>query len=380
MQKKWKLIFGAVIAVAIIGFIFTQLTQGLHVVVQKVEEQDFTRSFTEEGVVVAEGEHAIRSLYTARIERLLVQEGDRVEEGDLLVVLEDKDLSYGLAELEAGLSGLNVELEQARENQATAERNYNRVLDLYEAGVAVEVELEEAESQLSQATAAVAGIEARQKAIVSQLERLRNQMANYRIYAPIAGIVTRLEAEEKGLASPQVPLLTLLNREEQQVEARILTRDVYQVSPGMPVNLIFKLADRDLEFPGKVTGIASYAEETLSSLGLEEERVKVTVIPEIPNGVKIDPGYKLDVEFITEVISNALVVPGTVLFTYDGEDALFVVEEDRAQVRQVTTGAETRREVVITSGLEEEDLVILDPQLSGLGAGVRVSYQINGAS
>ena len=81
MKKKWKLIFGAVIALGVIGFIFTQVTRGVHVVVREVQEREFTRSFTEEGVVVAGEEREIYSLHSAPIARLLVEEGDRVEEG-----------------------------------------------------------------------------------------------------------------------------------------------------------------------------------------------------------------------------------------------------------------------------------------------------------
>jgi HlyD family secretion protein len=377
MKKKWKLILGAIILLGSIGFVFTHMTQGLNVVVLKVKAKEFTRSFTEEGVVASVGECRIQSLYPAKIDRLLVKEGDTVEAGQLLVVLDDAELKYSLAELEATYNGLNVELEQARENQAQAERNYQRVVRLYEAEVAAEVELEEAQSRLNQAKTAVAGIEAKQQALLSQMERLRHQRAAYRIYAPTSGIVSDLAAEENGLTGPQVPLLTLLNREGKQVETRILTRDVNTISPGMQVNLTFKLTEQDLKFPGEVTAIAPYAESSLSSLGLEEERVKVTIAPEFPAGVKIDPGYKLDVEFIAEVIPDALVVPKTALFTYAGKDALFVVEGEQVQIRQVETGAETRREIVITSGLQAGDLVILDPQLAGLAEGAKVSYQIS---
>jgi HlyD family secretion protein len=376
MKKKWKLIFGAVIALGVIGFIFTQVTRGVHVVVREVQEREFTRSFTEEGVVVAGEEREIYSLHSAPIARLLVEEGDRVQEGDLLVLLDDRELHYTRAELEAGRSALEIELARARDNQARAERNYNRVLSLYEAEVVPEIEVEEAEGQLNQATAALEALEAQQEATGAKLERLQTQIAQYRIYAPIPGVVIRLAAGEKDLATPQKPLLTIQNSGERRVETRILTRDVSQVSPGMPVNLTFKQAAGDLKFPGTVAEIAPYAEETLSSLGLEEERVKVTIAPEIPAGVKIDPGYKLDVEFITEVIPAALAVPKTALFTYEGQDALFVVEEDRAQVRPVTAGAETRREVVITEGLQEGDLVILDPRTEGLAEGKKVSVSV----
>jgi multidrug efflux pump subunit AcrA (membrane-fusion protein) len=175
MKKKWKLILGAIILLGSIGFVFTHMTQGLNVVVLKVKAKEFTRSFTEEGVVASIGECRIQSLYPAKIDRLLVKEGDTVEAGQLLVVLDDAELKYSLAELEATYNGLNVELEQARENQAQAERNYQRVVRLYEAEVAAEVELEEAQSRLNQAKTAVAGIEAKQQALLSQMERLRHQ-------------------------------------------------------------------------------------------------------------------------------------------------------------------------------------------------------------
>jgi len=289
--------------------------------------------------------------------------------------LDARELDFGLEELAARLDGLAVELAQARENLAAAERHYERISRLYKSEVVAAVELEEAERMVKGAQAAVAGLEAQERALLSQQERLQGQRKDYRIYAPIAGVVTRLTAREGSLASPQTPLLALLNEEGKQVETRVLTRDVHQITEGMPVQLTFKLRDQDIEFPGQVVDIAPYAEEAYSPLGLAEERVKVTIAPQFPAEVEIKPGYKVDVEFITQVIPGALVVPKTVLFSDGGEDALFVVEEGRAQVRRVTTGPETRREIVITSGLEEGDLVILDPWQSGLAEGVRVSCQ-----
>jgi len=375
MKKKWRIIFGLIVVVAAAAFIFTQLRQALPVAVQRVEAREFVQSFTEEGVVVAGEEHTIYSLVSAPIERLLVEEGERVQAGQLLAVLDARELDFGLEELAARLDGLAVELAQARENLAAAERHYERISHLYKSEVVAAVELEEAERMVKGAQAAVAGLEAQERALLSQQERLQGQRKDYRIYAPIAGVVTRLTAREGSLASPQTPLLALLNEEGKQVETRVLTRDVHQITEGMPVQLTFKLRDQDIEFPGQVVDIAPYAEEAYSPLGLAEERVKVTIAPQFPAEVEIKPGYKVDVEFITQVIPGALVVPKTVLFSDGGEDALFVVEEGRAQVRRVTTGPETRREIVITSGLEEGDLVILDPWQSGLAEGVRVSCQ-----
>ncbi|RQD72889.1 MAG: efflux RND transporter periplasmic adaptor subunit, partial [Candidatus Syntrophonatronum acetioxidans] len=216
-------------------------------------------------------------------------------------------------------------------------------------------------------------IEASKQALLAQLDLIDYQKGNYTISAPLSGIITHLEAEEGEMVSPQMPLMKIFQEDRLQVESRVLTRDIHEVDVGMPVKLTLELREEDVEFPGEVVKISPHAREDISPLGLEEERVKVTIDPQIPDDIKIAPGYKVDVEYITEEVSDKLIVPKSALFTYEGEDALFVVERGRAQVRQVTKGPETRLEVVITAGLEEGDQIILDPQREGIDEGVAVT-------
>ena len=97
--------------------------------------------------------------------------------------------------------------------------------------------------------------------------------------------------------------------------------------------------------------------------------------PEIPPDITIGPGREVETTFITQELHDRMVVPKRSIFTYEGEDAVFVVEDDRARVRRVTTGIESRREKVIEEGLREGDLVILDPRLDGLREGARVEVR-----
>lgn len=184
MKKKWKIIFGIIGILAAAAFIFTQLRQDLPVAVQRMEAREFVQSFTEEGVVVAAEEHPVYSLHPARIEKLLVEEGDRVQAGQLLAVLADRELHYGLEELEARLAGLAVELDQAQENLAAAERNYERMASLYGDELVAAVELEEAERMVQEAQARIALLEAQEQALLSQREGLQEQRKDYRILCP----------------------------------------------------------------------------------------------------------------------------------------------------------------------------------------------------
>jgi len=351
MKRKWTIILWALAVLIVAGIAAAQALQGKEVDVHRVSRGEVAVSFTEDGKLVSEDERGIYSSYSAPIKEVVVEEGHHVSKGDLLVVLDDKDLHYRLQEVQARLRGVNVQIEREAIKRTREAQANKRVL------------------------------QSERDALSSQAQQLREQIEDSRIHAPISGIVKRLNAEESGMASPEVSLMHLYKKENQEirylVETRVLTRDVLEVYQGMQVKLTFERREQDLEFAGEVKEIYPYAEEAISPLGLEEERVTVNVLPDFPGDLQLGLDYKVDVEFITNRQEDVLWVPLTALFTYRGEDALMVVEDNRAIVREVSTGLETRRRVVIEEGLEEGDLVILDPKVEDLNEGDRVNYTLD---
>lgn len=378
MKRNWKIILVAVLAVVVAGILAFQYLEGIRVEVYRVGRYDLVESFTEEGVLVSEDERTVYSLYQAGIEEVLVEEGDEVEDGDLLVVLDAEELELKLSELRSQLRAVNSEIAMTRDSLETAEDNYERIEVLYQRDWATKIELEEAEKHKKEMRSAVESLESQRSAISAQVQTVEHRKDNYRIKAPIAGVVVDLNAEEKGVAGPQLPLMRLLKKNEVEqtilVETRVLTRDVEEIHEGQQVEMVFERRDEDLKFSGEVEKIASYAEKDISPLGLEEERVTMTIDPDLNDEINLGPGYKVDVEFVISVVEDALLAPGRALFTYEGEDALMVVRDNRARVRKVAVGAETRQEAEITEGINEGDLVILDPGVEGLEDGRRVFY------
>ncbi len=401
MKRKWTVIFGVLILLVVAGFAVFQMTQQPEVEVKKAELSNIKETFTEAGVVVPLEERTVYTLHTARVKELLVREGSRVTAGELMVILDDRELSYTLTELEARLGSLDAEglqlerapgaaelesyryrIVEAKASLATAQQYYDRMEQLYTEGAVSKVELEEAEElvrktayNLAQQEKALLvlyeahepprgsreALAAQRKAILARIDLINYQLANFRITAPISGLVAHVNIEEGGITGPQAPMLSLFQPDDYRVEAWVLTSDIHDIAEGVTVNLLLELRDGDITFPGIVTAISPYAERSLSSLGLEEERVKVTITPEIPGDIKIAPGYLLDVEFTTAERTNIIAVPKTALFTYKGEDALLVIEDGRQTIRPVKTGMETRQEVVITEGLAEGEQFVLDP-------------------
>ena len=111
----------------------------------------------------------------------------------------------------------------------------------------------------------------------------------------------------------------------------------------------------------------------ISALGLEEQRVKVTVKPEFPKNFRMFPGIILDVEFTIDKREDVLAVPKTALFPYEKGEALWKVESEKAKIQPVETGFENDSHVVITKGLAPGDLIILNPQLYGLKEGKKIA-------
>ena len=200
--------------------------------------------------------------------------------------------------------------------------------------------------------------------------------AELELKAPLDGKVVKLNAVVGGAAGPEIPLFKVFEPGKYEVEAMVPVRDVHDIEKGMPVELTKERRGEDRVFPGEVTAIAPRAEKGVSPLGLDEKLVRVTVEPDLPGDINLAPGYGLEVKFITEEQSNELVIPRAAIYTYNDEDYVFVVEDNRAREQKVTTGLESSRKVVITEGLSEGDKVILDPDQDGLNDGTRVDPRV----
>ncbi|RQD75766.1 MAG: biotin/lipoyl-binding protein, partial [Candidatus Syntrophonatronum acetioxidans] len=169
MKTKWKIVLGVIIILVAGVFLARELMKGVEVALEEVTPRDMAISFTEEGEVVPLKERAVHPLYSAPIKSLLVEEGEKIREGDLLALLDHEELEYRERELLAQLQALEGEkmkleetpgpaeiesyalgVQEAEESLKIAERNYERLEDLYLENYLLRVE--EAEESLEAAT------------------------------------------------------------------------------------------------------------------------------------------------------------------------------------------------------------------------------------
>lgn len=413
MKKKWKIIFGIVIFLIAVVIATTQLFTSIEVDAIKTKSEDIKSSFSEDGIIKPEIERDIFSMYTGKVNKIEVEEGDQINEGDLIIALEDKEIEYSLKEIEsqmkalkgeekqllekpseAEIKSMEISIKKAEQGLEAAERYYERMSILYEEGAVPKSEFEKAEDLMKEAEyqleiqknaleallAPPAGskkiVDAKREALIAQRDLLNYQKDHYKLTSPISGIIAAVHTKEGEMVGPEKPLVKIFQKDNYKVESKVLVRDIYNLNTGMPVELTLELREEDITFPGTISKISPIAQESISPLGLEEERVKVVVIPDVPDDIMMVPGNKLDVEFIIKKQTKEIVVPKTALFTFEDEDAVLTVENNRAVIRPVSTGFETRTEIVITHGLEEGEVVIKDPNRANIEEGSRVKPRI----
>ena len=412
MQKKWKIVFGGLLAIIVLAIILLNAAQGLEAELLEVQPRDIAKTFKEEGKVISEVDRPIHALYGGEIRELHVEEGQEVKKGDLLAVISSEELALQLRQLEAQLKSLRGEeektllepqqstikgqellLQQARQDLEKAETNLARIKEIYETGGASQKEYEEAfhaaeaaainlelqaealsllEKTYSPAGGAREYYTGRKEALQAQIDLLQYQLERCTLTAPVDGTVANLAVKESELPNPGVPIMNIFQKDNSTIEVYVRAEDVQSIETGMQVDLLPDRKAQEHIFQGTLQRIAPTAVETISALGLAEQRVKVMVEPAAAESPALFPGYKLDVEFTIDKKKNKLVVPKTALFPYEEGEALWVVREEKATVQPVETGFENDREVVIEQGLEKGDLIILNPQLEGIKAGKKI--------
>ncbi len=200
------------------------------------------------------------------------------------------------------------------------------------------------------------------------------------ILSPVDGVVLKRHVVDEQYLAAGAPLLEIGRLEDLEIEADLLSVDVGRVEVGDQVE-IYGPAVGPRPARGKVARVYPAGFTKISSLGVEEQRVKVIVAfdPEelkrltVEHGLQV--GYRLRVKIITTTRQRALVAPRSSLFRGEtGQWQLFVVERGRARIRDVELGLMNDRQAEVLSGLDAGAVVIRMPQ-SSLRDGAKVAPQ-----
>lgn len=191
----------------------------------------------------------------------------------------------------------------------------------------------------------------------TQLEIEKRNLSRADVRSPIDGVVlTRHETRHQYLAAG-TPLLTIGRLDDMEVIAEVLTERATRIRPGDEVE-IFGQALPEGPIPGHVLRVYPSGFKKISSLGVEQQRVKVAVkLDRRPEFLGVD--FRLYVRIFYEQADNAVTVPRTCLFRdADGGWNVMVVESGKTEHRSVEVGLMNDDLAQITKGLTSKDTIV----------------------
>lgn len=275
-----------------------------------------------------------------------VQEGARVEEGDLIARLRNREERIALEEARA----------QLLKARAAFQSQYAIGPDtLARSGAPGSSDSTASGGNPSprRATqAAASGLTAAQQAV----ERAKLNLQRTRITAPFTGRVANLSVDAGQYVSRGSELCTLLRDARMKVEVDVLESDLVDVQEGatarVHVPALGPPDDASAVFEGTVWAINP-------QVSPESGTGRVTVSVPNPNR-RLVSGLFANVQLETERLSGRLVVPDEAVLVRQGRDLVFVVENGHAQWTYVTVGARSGDYVEITKGVAPGDTIAVD--------------------
>jgi HlyD family secretion protein len=381
----------------IVGLAFLQMTScakkelesGPEVTVQaaKVEKQTIRQIIRSEAVLYPKNQAAITPKIVAPVKVFYVNRGSRVHAGQLLAVLENRDLaasetetkgSYQQAEANYGIETASAlpeewqkaeyDLKAAKENYDAEQKIYDSRKNLYQQGALPRkdfdqagVALIQAKSQYEIASMHMMALQAAGKK--QQLESAKGQLTSAKgryegaaaqlayseVRSPIDGVVTDRPTYPGEMPPPGTPLLTVMDTSSVIAKAHIPQDQAVQLKPGDAATI--KMPG-DVEVEGKIT---------LVSPALDPNSTTVEVWVEVQNSDgRLRPGATVALEMLARAVNDAVVVPApAVLKTPEGATTVMIVKDGQAQQVEVETGIHDLGRVQITKGLSGGETVIV---------------------
>lgn len=189
------------------------------------------------GVVEAANQIDLYPRISAPVQEVYVQDGDQVQQGDLLIKLDGSDLQEQLRQAEANLRITLAQQRQARAELNEAESQMRRQQVLNERDLSSELEMERVQALLESAEANFELAEARVEQAESSVEEQKQQLSRTEIRAPISGTVGQRSVEPGMLVNTGSSLITIGDLTRSTISVNLTERMMQYIEPGQTVRI-----------------------------------------------------------------------------------------------------------------------------------------------
>ena len=352
------------------GFAVFRWWQGPLLSGYSINSMPLVQTVVATGRVVTVSRTQVGSEITGVVLKRLVQEGDRVTRGDLLLVLRSDELTAQVRQAEAALNELmsstrpqaSVDLANTQVQLAQASRELQRRRILAKDSVISKEELEQSEKAESLArnnvesarlkALALAPGKAEEIVLRERLVALQAQLAKTQVSSEVTGIVLTRNVEPGDLVQPSMTLFTIALDGNTEIRVPLDERNLPRLALQQNASVIAD-AYPDRPFPAQINFIAPSIDPERGTV-----EVRLTVDP-VPDFLRQDMTVSVNIE--TDQRAHARVIPNDALSNVQGNKAIVLLLRDGKIHRQtVTLGLRGLAMSEVVSGLQDGEQVLAD--------------------
>lgn len=390
---KTRLILYAALGVGAIAALAWALTpRPVEVEVAAVQRGHFEDAIEEDGRTRVRDRYVVSAPVTARLSRITLREGDRVEAGDTVAVLmpvmpalfdqrSQLEVTARAKTAQAAVAAAQARMERALVSQEEARSELQRTERLAKEGFVAISRLDSAQHALEGARREFeAALAARDMAVhereQAQASVVPNPGATARVEplavrSPHSGVVLRVPNQSETTVTSGTALIDIGDPSQMEVVADLLTTDAVHAKPGTRV-LIERWGGPSVE--GRVRRVEPSAFTKISALGIEEQRVRTLIDITSPPAEwrALGDAFRVTARVVTVSTDDAILVPVGALFPDAGGGMkVYVLEGGHARMRSVDIHARNGSVGWVRQGLSAEEQVIVYPP-PGVADGRRV--------
>jgi RND family efflux transporter MFP subunit len=344
-RNRWMLFSAA--ALAVVAFLGWRASRPEPVPVVEVRASEAERVLAITGRTRPQVTVTIVPKVAGQIVKLTKEEGERVEAGELLVQL-DADAPRAAVEQAESVSAAQ------RRAVTEAERNYARIAQLRERGLATQKEYDQAQFDLDQARA-----ELTQR--TASVRESQARLADATIRAPVSGVVLSRPVDRGQVVGAQTTIYEIAPLADVEVEADVDEQYLAEVREGLEADVL--IAGRAEKVPATLYYVSPKVDPRT---GGAKVRLRLN---ETVEGLR--SGVTADVNLIVEKRANSVTVARSAILGREDTARVLVVTDGRVEQRPVRYVEWPSERVIVEAGLEPGESIVEQPRPDLVGARVK---------
>lgn len=344
---------GVVVAIALIVIIATLVINAQPAgtngpVTDMVTEGTFTTTVEAKGQLKPISASVVSPSVDGTVEKINVQAGQSVNEGDVLMTIKNDALDSAVSEAQRAVAAAQEDLANAQKAVASAQATPTTDVDRASAAAA----------GASAGSADTNAVSAAQRSLASaqaNLDQANAKAASRTVTAPSSGSIVELNAKVGATVTGGMIMgesdtsggkqcMQIADLSKMKVTVQVGEKDIAKIAVGQSANVTYP-AFPDIVSQGTVTAIASVANSDSGSGSGGSVTFNVDILIEAPDS-RLKPGMTAEVSVVTEKLDDVVMVPTMALMTEDGEHYYVNVatDDEGKQTRRVKVNVVTQND------------------------------------